>query len=93
MRRNEHPSWCGLGHVCSADRPGGEHRSHPASADTQVGRVVVTRVQTSRGVNRLEIRTVVDLPTDPRQARSAAFRAMRDITLAVGHNRSKEATR
>lgn len=50
----------------------GEHRSHPVTMDTDRGRVTLTRVQTRGGANRMEVRAVVDLPTDPVEARTYA---------------------
>lgn len=68
-----HPSWCGQSHVCSFyDRPSGEHRSHPVTVDTRHARLVATRICTRTGVDRIEVRTVLDLPADPDHARLMA---------------------
>lgn len=68
--------------MCSAER-GGEHRSHPISMDTQTGRVVLTRVQTRRGANRMEIRAVVDLPAEPGAARVCAATVVERVCRAT----------
>jgi hypothetical protein len=68
-RRDIHPAWCGQDHVCSHDRPGGEHRSYPYTVDTLHARFVITRIRTRTGVDRLELRAVVDLPIDQVAAR------------------------
>jgi hypothetical protein len=56
------------------DRPAGEHRSQPVVVDTAVGRLVATRIGARAGGQRLEVRTVLDLPADPRMAAMAAHR-------------------
>ncbi len=78
-----HPGWCGQGHVCTADMPEGEHRSHPMSADTHAGRVVLTRVRTRRGQERIEVRASVDLPADQALARREAQALMLRLLTAV----------
>jgi hypothetical protein len=91
-RRDVHPEWCGGSHVCSVER-GGEHRSHPISMDTEAGRVVLTRVQTLAGANRMEIRAVVDLPAEPRAARAYAAsvveRVCRSTVAAAGRRAAR----
>ena len=82
-RDDVHPEWCGGGHVCSIDRPTGEHRSQPLTVDTRVGRVVATRIQTRRGGNRLELRTVLDLPADDQAARDTAAAVMARLEHAL----------
>jgi hypothetical protein len=84
-RRQEdlHPAWCGRGHVCSADRPGGEHRSHPLSVDTAAGRLVATRIRTTAGADRLELRAVLDLPADPPAARHLARLLLARVHQAI----------
>ena len=82
-RRDYHPSWCGRGHVCSADRPGGEHRSNPETFDTRLARLVLTRILTVAGRNRVEIRTVVDLPADPATARNLFEVVTRRLCQAI----------
>jgi len=83
-RRPSHPDWCGRSHVCSAEvMSNGEHRSHPVTMDTDAGRVVLTRVQTRGGTNRMEVRAVVDLPTDPARARAYAAIVTRQICQAT----------
>jgi hypothetical protein len=77
-----HPDWCGQSHVCSIER-GGEHRSHPVSIDTEVGRVVLTRVQTRRGANRMEIRAVVELPAEAAAARVCASTVVERVCRAT----------
>jgi len=67
-----HPGWCGRGHVCSHDRPVGEHRSHPVTFDSNAARLVATRIRTRAGRDRIEIRAVLDLPADPHAARTVA---------------------
>lgn len=77
MRRTDlHPTWCGKGHVCSIDRPGGEHRSHPTTVDTGTTRLVTTRVRTQTGRDRLEVRIVIDLPIDADHAKAMVHRFM-----------------
>ena len=75
-RPDLHPAWCGQGHVCSNDRPGGEHRSNPVSLDTTSSRLVATRIRTQTGRDRMEVRIVVDLPADRAQARAIARRVV-----------------
>jgi hypothetical protein len=82
-RRDIHPAWCGQGHVCSADRAAGEHRSTPVVFDTTYARLVATRARTVAGVDRLEIRAVIDLPADPNRARKAAQLAVLRIQAAL----------
>lgn len=77
-----HPEWCGQSHVCTADR-GGTHRSHPVSMDTAAGRVVLTRIQTRRGANRMEIRAVVDLPDGAGEARVCAATVVERVCRAT----------
>jgi hypothetical protein len=93
MRRHspgQHPSWCGQGHLCSADR-GGEHRSHPISAGHGQAVVVATRTQTTTGADRLEIRAVITLPTNQAAAQRAAGLALvRLHRLVCDSNPSKE---
>ena len=72
-RSDRHPAWCGQGHVCSNDRPGGEHRSHPVIVDTETTRLVATRARTQTGRDRIEVRVVVDLPTHAGQAMARRF--------------------
>lgn len=70
--------------MCTAETmTGGEHRSHPVTMDTDRGRVVLTRVQTRRGANRMEVRAVVDLPTDPDEARAYAAIVTRQLCEAT----------
>jgi hypothetical protein len=78
-----HPVWCALGHLCSADRPGGEHRSHPYPIDTPTARLVVTRVRTTDGQDRLELRVVVDLPADRDVARRHSMTVLARVHYAV----------
>ena len=83
-RLDIHPRWCGQGHVCSYDRPAGEHRSNPVTVDTDHARLVATRIRTRAGSDRIELRAVLDLPTDPDAARVMAdqFVARLHYTLA-----------
>lgn len=83
-RPDIHPSWCGQGHVCSADRPGGEHRSSPRPLDTHTARLVITRTSTIAGRNRIELRAVIDLPADPIRAEETARRAVLHILQVLG---------
>jgi hypothetical protein len=87
-----HPYWCGRSHVCSADRPGGEHRSHPYTVDSDTVRLVVTRIRTTHGIERLEVRLVADLPTDPEHAHRLAMvllgRVHRAVSRAAPRSRS-----
>ena len=71
-RLDIHPRWCGQGHVCSIDRPEGEHRSNPVTVDTDCARLVATRIRTVRGRDRIEVRAVLDLPSDLNLARTMA---------------------
>jgi hypothetical protein len=82
-RDDIHPDWCGLGHVCSHDRPAGEHRSHPVTVDTNTARLVVTRIRTRGGRDRIELRVVVDLPRDPGRAQTAARQVAFQVHRAV----------
>lgn len=75
-RADLHPSWCGQGHVCSHDRPGGEHRSSPLTVDTDTARIVATRIRTQAGRDRIELRVVIDLPADRDHARAIARRVV-----------------
>lgn len=79
-RPDIHPDWCGRGHVCSADQAvGQEHRSHPQAVDTDLGRLVLTRIQTLGGAERLQVTAVVDLPGGADEARQAATRLTADL--------------
>jgi hypothetical protein len=82
-----HPDWCARGHRCSTQL--GEHRSEPITVRTRYGLLILTRVR-QRGRDRLELRTVVDLPAEPVRARWLAARVLlgvhrtvRRITAAV----------
>lgn len=77
-----HPDWCGQAHVCTAGS-GGTHRSHPVSIDTAAGRVVLTRVRTRGGANRMEIRAVVDLPDEAAAARVCAATVVERVCRAT----------
>lgn len=77
-----HPTWCGRAHVCSADRSGGEHRSHPLTFDAGPATMVATRISTRDGREFMELRVVVALPTDPVKAALQAQRAVQRITDA-----------
>lgn len=83
MRNAPHPEWCGGGHVCSADRAG-EHRSHPLTMDIDVARIIATRLQTTSGRNRLEVRTVLELPRGDLAAGQAAGVMLAGIRRALG---------
>jgi hypothetical protein len=92
MRRlgpGEHPDWCAQGHLCSAER-GGEHRSHPLTAGHGQAVVVATRIQTVAGVDRLEVRAVLTLPTHPAAARRAAGLALLRLHRAISTSNPKE---
>jgi hypothetical protein len=82
-RREIHPHWCGQSHVCSIDRPSGEHRSHPLTVTTRIGVVVATRIRTVAGLDRLEVRAVVNLPADPGAAQRSARQVLDRIALAL----------
>ena len=85
-----HPDWCAQGHLCSAVR-GGEHRSHPLSAGGGQAVVVATRIQTVAGADRLEVRAVVTLPTNPAAARRVAAVALWRLHRAIrAHNATRE---
>lgn len=77
--RDGHPSWCALGHHCTAWLPSGEHSSVPEVWRTDLGRVVATRHRTVGGRGRLEVRYVVELPADERRA----VRLMRYLVAAA----------
>jgi hypothetical protein len=78
-RRDIHPPWCAQGHVCSSDAPSGEHRSNPLIIDAPAGRLLASRIQTITGINRIEVRAVVDLPADEDEAQQAARRLVRAV--------------
>jgi hypothetical protein len=82
-RRDIHPTWCGQGHVCSADRPAGEHRSSPVILHGRTATLVATRTRTVAGRDRLEIRAVIDLPADPTRARAVAQIALQRMQAAL----------
>jgi len=81
-RRVKHPQWCGQTNACSIER-GGEHRSYPITMDTAAGRVVLTRIQTRGGANRMEIRAVVDLPDGAAAARVCAATVVEQVCRAT----------
>lgn len=81
-RVQAHPDWCGRNHVCSAES-GGTHRSYPLTMDNPGARVVLTRVQTRAGINSMEIRAVVDLPTEPAAARAVAATIVKQVCRAT----------
>jgi hypothetical protein len=90
LRPGEHPDWCAQGHLCSADR-GLEHRSHPLTAGTGRAVVVATRIQTVGGADRLEVRAVLTLPSNPTAARRAAGLALQRLHHAIRTtNQTKE---
>ena len=68
--------------MCSVES-GGEHRSHPISMDTAAARVVLTRMQTRGGANRMEIRAVVDLPDGAAAARACAATVVEQVCRAT----------
>jgi hypothetical protein len=78
-----HPAWCGRTHVCSIDRPGGEHRSAPYTVDTEYGRLIITRAQNAAGAARLEIRAAVALPRHDADAREKATRLLCLVHAAI----------
>lgn len=82
-RHDDHPNWCGRGHLCSHDQPAGEHRSYPVTLDTTTARIVVTRIRTHTGAQRLELRVVVDLPSNPQRAHAVARHAVVRVCQAV----------
>jgi hypothetical protein len=84
-RRDIHPTWCGQGHVCSADRPSGEHRSSPVILHGRTATLVATRTRTVAGRDRLEIRAVIDLPDDQTRARMAAQVAVQRMQAALAN--------
>jgi hypothetical protein len=69
--------------VCSADRPAGEHRSHPLGFETAAGRLVATRIRTIAGMDRLEVRAVVDLPAEADTARRLAVLVLARVRRAI----------
>jgi hypothetical protein len=80
-----HPAWCGRTHVCTAETmPAGEHRSDPLTFHSNGGLLVLTRVQTRAGVNRLEVRAVLTLPADPMAAHCAAQATVLRLHEALG---------
>jgi hypothetical protein len=90
LRPGEHPHWCAQGHVCSADR-GLEHRSHPITAGHGQAVIAATRIQTVTGADRLEVRAVLTLPTNPTAARRAACVALMRLHDAIrATNQTKE---
>jgi hypothetical protein len=90
LRPGEHPDWCAQGHLCSADR-GLEHRSHPLSAGHGQAVVVATRIQTVAGADRLEVRAVLTLPSNPSAGRRAAALALLRLHDAIRTtNQAKE---
>jgi hypothetical protein len=60
------PTWCGRGHLCTAQHgyPSGQHRSAPAVFGTGYGSLVASRVATVDCTNRVELRLTVTLPRD-----------------------------
>jgi hypothetical protein len=79
--------WCAGGHRCQPRL--GEHRSEPWTIRTRYGVIVATRLR-QHGRDRLEMRTLVELPADQARARRLAHwvligvdRALRRITAAL----------
>jgi hypothetical protein len=67
----------------SIDGPGAEHRSYPITLDTATTRLVITRTQALAGCDRVELRLVVDLPTDPRRSRQATSLVVAGVRQAA----------
>ena len=66
----ECPTWCGRGHLCTAQHgyPSGQHRSAPATFGTGYGSIVASRVATADGTNLAELRVTVTLPREEHAA-------------------------
>lgn len=60
----QHTPWCARAHHCNL----GDHRSAPVTVRTDYGSVVLTRVQTRTGAQRVEARLSVTLDADPARA-------------------------
>ena len=86
-RPDNHPTWCGRNHLCT-HQYGGEHRSYPITIDTHRTRLVITRIRTHAGSDRIEIRTVIDLPTDPELGRRYAMTILGRLHKAITATRS-----
>jgi hypothetical protein len=72
------PDWCAGGHHCTASLAKGSHTSVPEVWRTDVGRVVATRHQHTRG-GHLELTIVVKLP----EQEGAAVPFMRHLIAAA----------
>lgn len=79
--------------MCTIERAGGTHRSHPVTIDTEAGRVVLIRVQTRGGANRMEIRAVVDLPDGAAAARVCAATVVERVCRATVVTQTRRAAR
>lgn len=76
LRPGEHPEWCAHGHRCGL----GEHRAQPIVLDApRLGRVVLTRVQTSDGRQHAEVTATVALAEAEPYARAQLLTLTRDL--------------
>jgi hypothetical protein len=76
------PEWCAGGHRCTADSPGGEHRSDPLNLPAIYGGMSATRVQRD-GSGWLEVRVSIRLPDAELNAWDMARLLALSIDLAV----------
>ncbi|MFC7484358.1 hypothetical protein ACFQX7_36040 [Luedemannella flava] len=81
---DRHPHWCARDHSCTAHTlPTGEHRSDLLVWATGYGKFIATRVRTRAGVDRIELRAVVQLDPNQRTAHRQAQRLVVGMDLAV----------
>jgi hypothetical protein len=72
--------WCAGGHLCSPTLR--VHRSEPWTIRTRYGVIVATRVRHG-GRDRLELRTVVELPSDQVAARRLSVRLLLAVDRVI----------
>ena len=77
---SRHPDWCARGHRCATQLA--EHRSDPWTIRTRYGAIIATRVRCGDR-ERLELRTVIELPADQGRARRVAELAMLGVDRAI----------
>lgn len=82
LRPFEHPEWCAKGHRCAL----GEHRATPVVTEVPgVGKVLITRVLTSNGRERMELTGSAYLAPRPADARRQVQRTLHGVASAMQH--------